>query len=464
VHAGAIPSDGRAEDREIWSLAWPVILSQILASIISLVDIAMLGRLGPQVLAGVGYVTQFFWLAQAALMAVGIAGVALISRALGARDPAGARAAFAATVGVSQAVAVVVAALILAEPATLLRWLNAEPAVIEVALPYLRLTLASTLIFSVSIAYESGFRAAKDTRTPLGVAAVLAVVKIVLNWLLIFGPFGLPTLGLVGAGLATLCAQAVGAIALVAASRHGPLALRRSDWRRAPGELGELLGIAWPAIAERVLLNLAIMSYFAVLGSYGSAAVAAYTVGARILSFSWIPGIGFSAASATLVGHAIGAREPAAARRAGWRSARFAFLVSVVLGIGFAVFRQPLAQIFSDDAAVLQGLDSFMLVLALAQPLLGVHFTLGGALRGAGYTVSPLLAAAVGNWVLRVPLAFAFGKWLELDVVWLWFALVADHALRAVWMVGSFRAGRWLPAELRSESPAPSIRAPALHR
>jgi Na+-driven multidrug efflux pump len=98
---------------------------------------------------------------------------------------------------------------------------------------------------------------------------------------------------------------------------------------------------------------------------------------------------------------------------------------------------------------VLTTLDSFMLVLALAQPLLGIHFTLGGALRGAGDTVSPLLAAAVGNWLLRVPLAVCFGSWLHLNLVWLWFALVADHALRALWMVGAFRRERWLPEELR---------------
>ncbi len=413
----------------------------------------MLGRLGPQVLAGVGYVTQFFWLAQAALMAVGIAGVALIAQSLGAGDPARARAAFASTIVVSQLVAAFVAAAVLTKPAALLALLNAEPAVIEVALPYLRLTIGSTLIFSISIAFESGFRAAKDTRTPLWIAAGLATIKITLNWLLIFGPFGLPRLDLVGAGLATLVAQTVGAFALVVASRRSKaryaLALQRADWAPVPEILPALLRIAGPAIGERFLLNVAIMSYFAVLATYGSEAIAAYTVGARILSFSWIPGIGFSAAAATLVGHAVGAREAEAARNAGWHSARLALWVSISLGVGFAVFRAPLGALFSSDPVVLATLDSFMLVLALAQPLLGIHFTLGGALRGAGDTVSPLLAAAVGNWLLRVPLAVCFGSWLQLNLVWLWFALVADHALRALWMVGAFRRERWLPEELR---------------
>ena len=91
---------------------------------------------------------------------------------------------------------------------------------------------------------------------------------------------------------------------------------------------------------------------------------------------------------------------------------------------------------------MLAELGPFMLTLALTQPLLGFHFTLSGALRGAGDTVSPLLAAAIGNWAFRVPLAYAFshsGK----PVSWMWFALVFDHVARVA-IVGTVRARRWL--------------------
>ena len=85
-----------------------------------------------------------------------------------------------------------------------------------------------------------------------------------------------------------------------------------------------------------------------------------------------------------------------------------------------------------------------MLMLALAQPLLGIHFTLAGSLRGAGDTMSPMLASIIGNWALRVPLAFLFVHVLSLDVVWVWLTLVIDHLTRAVWITWAFRRGRWL--------------------
>jgi putative MATE family efflux protein len=436
----------RSTDREIWSLSWPVILSQVLASAVSLVDIAMLGRLGPNALAAVGYVTQFFWLSHAVLMAVGVAGVALMSRALGAGDPARARAALAGCLVVALAVSGAIAGLVIALPRPLLRLLNASPEVIETALPYLYLMLGSTLLFAVSITLESGFRAARDTRTPLWIAGAVTAIKTGLNALLIFGLLGFPAWGLAGAGIATVAAQIVAIVLLVASSRRRDvrhaLALGRRDFARARSDLGPVARIATPAILERLVLNLALMDYFAMLARYGPAALAAYTVGVRMMSFSWIPGVGFSAAAATLVGHALGARDPHAATRAGWRAVRFALLVSIALGAVFAWAREPLARVFTDDESVLQALGPFMLTLALSQPLLGFHFTLSGALRGAGDTLSPLLAAAVGNWGLRVPLAFLFTR-LDLPVVWMWLALVFDHLARALWVGLVFARGRW---------------------
>jgi putative MATE family efflux protein len=442
-------------DREIWMLAWPVILSQIMASAVSLIDIAMLGRLGPDALAAVGYVTQFFWLAQAMLMAVGIACVARMSRALGAGAPERARAALGAAMAVALALSAAVAAIVILAPRPLLALLNADPAVAELAIPYLRLTLASTVLFAVSIVMENGFRAVKDTRTPMWIAAGVTVIKTGLNAVLIFGLLGLPRLDLVGAGLATAGAQVAAVALLGAAARRSPsrqvLALGRADLVPGRDALQAVTRIATPAILERLVLNAALMAYFAVLAHYGSAALAAYTIGVRVLSFSWIPGTGFAAAAGTLVGHELGAGDARAAARAGWRAARFALLVSIALGLAFAAGRVPLARVFTDDPSVVEQLKPFMLLLALAQPLLGVHFTLGGALRGAGDTMTPLLAATLGNWGFRVPLAFLVAHGLEWSVVWVWAALAFDHLARAIWLVARFRSGCWA----RARAPAP---------
>lgn len=201
-------------------------------------------------------------------------------------------------------------------------------------------------------------------------------------------------------------------------------------------------------------MNLAMISYFTIVGGYGSAALAAYTVGVRVLAFSWIPGTGFSTAASTLVGQALGAGNPRAATRAGWRAVRLALGFSLALGAVCAVGREWLGGLFTPDASVIQALGPFMLILAVSQPLLGLHFTLAGALRGAGDTVTPLLAAAFGNWAFRVPLAALGSAALHLDLVWIWGALFFDHLARAIWLGIAFRRGRWSRKQLATRGAA----------
>jgi putative MATE family efflux protein len=451
-HAGT-PSHAarRATDRAIWGLAWPAIASQTLGSAVGLIDIAMIGRIGTDALAAAGYVTQYLFLSQSLLFALGAACVALMGRALGAERHDEARSVLAGSMLLAVGTAAILSTAVLAFPAPLLAVLDAPPGVIEIAIPYFRLTIGASILLAIPLTYESAFRAARDTLTPLAISAAVTGSKVVLNAVLIFGLFGVPALGLEGAGWATLGSIALAlAIFPLAAARSRAsraLRLRRSDLAASASALPELVRVSFPAVAERVVLNAAVMAFFAMLGHYGTAAVAAYTIGVRVLSFSWIPPSGFSIASATLVAHALGAGDTRGAARAGWRAARLALGVSTVLGLGFALAREPLARIFTDDTAVIAAMGPFMLFLALSQPVMGVHFTLGGALRGAGDTITPLLAAGLGNWGLRVPIAFLCSRVLEVDLIWVWTGLVGDHLARAAWLVWAFRRGRWSPAQ-----------------
>jgi len=449
--AGSVVADagviGDGTLAAIWTLSWPVMLSQVLATVISLVDIAMVGRISADALAAVGYATQLFFMTQSALFAVGFACVALMARSIGAGDSTGARRALGASTVVGVATAAVIAAAILTAPRRLLGLLNAHANVIELTIPYLQLLLGSSILLAVTLVLENGLRANRDSLTPMRIALIVAIVKTVLSAVLIFGLLGLPRLELVGAGLATVGAQIVGLVLFIAVvarqPEQSPVALRPADLRGSMHLLGAVSRLAAPGVAERIVLNLALLGYFAILATYGTVAVAAYTVGVRTLSFSWIPGTGFAAAVATLVGQALGAGDEEAAERVGRRAAWLALGVAVVLGLVAGLAREPIARAFTNDAATIAMLGPFMLCLAIAQPMLQVHFTLAGVHRGAGDTWTPLAAATVGNWCFRVPLAMLFAYTLRVGIVWLWAALIVDHIARAAWLVLSFRRGRW---------------------
>jgi putative MATE family efflux protein len=445
--------------REILRLAWPVVASQVLLNLTGLIDRMMIGRLAEDgsaavPLAAVGYATQLFHLIHSTLFAVGLACVALMARAIGSRNPQASRHAFAGSVQVSAIVTLVYAAGLFIFSEEALAALGAEDAVVQMADPYLKLTVGASLLLSFTLIFESGLRANRDMRTPMLIAIVVTVTKLALNAILIFGLLGAPRLELIGAGLATAISQAIGLILFVAVlmrlPRDAPTALRLRDLFKKNPITREVIRISVPGVGERIILNMGLLSYFWVLSHYyGTLAVATYTVGVSLLSFSWIPGTGYAQACATVVGQALGGGERTVAVRAGQRSVGLAIATAVPLGILFAWFRIPLAELFTSDRAVIVALSPFMLSLALAQPFLQMHFTLGGAHKGAGDTMTPLLAALVGNWGIRVPVAVVIGAVFELDVVWIWATLIFDHVARAAWLGVSFLRGRW--AEPRTD-------------
>ncbi len=444
---------------EILRLAWPVMASQVLLNLTGVIDRMMIGRLvdegGAAVpLAAVGYATQLFHLIHSTLFAVGLACVALMARSIGSRDPERARHAFAGSIQVSMAVTTFYGLFLFLGSEASLALLGAEPSVVAVAAPYLELTVAASLMLSFTMIGESALRANRDTRTPMYIAAAVAVAKLALNGVLIFGYAGFPRLELYGAGIATAASQALGLllflVVLSRTPRDAPTALPlRALFRRNP-LTREVVRIALPGVAERIVLNFGLLSYFAILShDYGTLAVAAYTVGVSILSFSWIPGTGYAQACSTIVGQALGARSSDGALRGAHRSLHLAIATAIPLGILCAWQRTALAELFTDDLAVIAALSPFMLCLAIAQPFLQMHFTLGGAHKGAGDTITPLIGAAIGNWGIRVPVAWVLASVLEVDVVWLWATLIFDHIARTIWMGISFRRGNWrkLPPE-----------------
>lgn len=449
VISPAARSADRTLDADIGRMAWPVIVSLLVVNAIELIDIAMLSRLGRDSVAAVGYSAQYAHLVVTSLQAVAIASVALIARAVGAGDLERARAAFAAGMSLSLGLAGIVAAAVWLAPEAPLRLLGATPEVIELAVPYFRMVILGTVFVALDSSIESAYRARKNTRVPLIAVLATGVTKLGLNLLLVFGLLGLPRLGLQGAGIATVAAHATGLLVYWLASRLDarPAEQRLSpSWaalRAHPSTLGEMARVSLPALGERLVMNVALLAYFAILSKgYGGAAIAAYAIGVRLLAFSWIPGLGFGVASATLVGQALGARDVGLARRSGWRSVRLALIVMALLGVAVAFLRGPLARGFTADTAILADLVPFLLTLAIAQPFMGVHFTLSGALRGAGDTMTPFLGAALGNWLIRIPLAYFFAT-RGASVVWVWSALVGDHVARSIWSVLAFRGGRW---------------------
>jgi putative MATE family efflux protein len=447
----------------VWQLAWPAVVTNLLQSMVGLVDTKAVGSLGPASMAAstAGHRLQF--VLQALLLATSAGTTALVARAWGAGDREEAARVVGASLVVGMGIAAVmaIAGMLAAEPFAVAFGLQDETA--RLASTYIRWISGFNLVFAVAFVIGSGVRATGDTRTPLAIGAITNVVNVGALYLFVYGGLGAPKLGIAGAALSFGMAFAVGTAFGIWLFVQGKLDLQ-PVWtgllERA--RLMRLVRVSYPAALEQLVFQIGFVVFTYLMASYGTPALAAYGIGVQILSLSFVVGFGFSIAASTLVGQNLGARDTRRAASSGWRAMRYAVLSMSVLSVLIVSLARPIAQTMIDDPEVVRLTVVFIYILGAMQPLMAIDFALSGALRGAGDTRFPLLTTFVSLICGRVLLALLF-KHLGLRVEWIYGALIADYIVKASLLTWRFRSGRWqhaLPEPTRSMA-AESDPAPA---
>jgi putative MATE family efflux protein len=295
-------------------------------------------------------------------------------------------------------------------------------------------------------------RGAGDSKTPMKVTAVANLINLGLAYGLIYGHWGLPALGAVGSAWATFIARSVALLLLLRALWVGRGGLRISGgggWRPDWSVAKKVLALGVPASLEQVLMSSGFLVLTVLVAGLGTDTLAAQRISFSALSFSFLPGFGFSMAATALVGQSVGAERP----RDGAGMARVATLWAViwmgVIGAVILVFARPVMQLFSHDPEVVRIGTAGLRIVALAQPAWAVGMVQTGALRGTGDTKFPLLLGATGIWsaVLLSWLAIEVGG--GLSAVWATFLVTSPVTAFLAWRRFRRRVGE-LEAEFHA--------------
>jgi len=434
--------------RTISSLAWPVMVSNLLQTLTTTVDLIMVGALGPEgpaAIASVGFGSQFLFLYFAIMIAVSTGTIALVARAVGARDQGLADHALKQSLVLGAAISLPLSVLGLTLARPLLVAFGATPDVLAMATAYVGILSLVTFPMFINFLGGSALRGAGDTRTPLLVGVLVNVVNFGINVFLIFGTLGAPRLGVAGAAIGTATSYGVGATAYLALFLRGRSRLRLSlsgPWNERM-MARRILRVGAPAAVEQVLLQIAFFVWLGMVFAFGTDVVAAHQIGLRIQSFAFMPGFGFAIAATALVGQNLGAESPDAAERSGWEAMKLSVAVMVGIASAIALGAPALAQVFSRDPVVDDWTVVFIRIHAASIPAVGVYFTLDGALRGAGDTRFTLAVSALGMYAIRLPLAYALGFYTPLGVIGVWIPLVIEYYVRSAVIARRFRSGAW---------------------
>jgi MATE family multidrug resistance protein len=430
----------RAELRALLRLGLPVSITQLGVMMLGVVDTMMVGHLGTTALDAAALGSLWVW--GTAVFGIGLVfGMdPIVSQAHGA----GERRRIALTLQRGLVVA------LLATPPLALGWwltepslmvLGQTPALAAAAGRYVEIQIFSLwpyLAFFVLRQYLQG----RGIVAPAMVAVVVAnVFNAGANWVLIYGHFGFPAMGLEGAGLATGLTRCV--LLLTLALWTWGAGLHRGAWERPSVAAFELRGLAEivrhgiPVGLQYGLETWAFQISTLVAGTLGEATLAGHVIALNLASLSFMMPLGISQGASTRVGNLIGAGMPVAARRSATLALALGAGVMVVSAVLFVVLREALPRLYTDDPAVIAVAAGILPIAAAFQLFDGTQGVGGGVLRGVGATRPAAVFNLVGYYVIALPLS-ALAVWAGMGVQGLWWGLCLGVALVAgalVWWI-----------------------------
>lgn len=430
--------------RQILAIALPIIGGMASQNVLNLVDTAMVGTLGPAALAAVGMGSFMNFMAMAFVMGLSAGVQAISARRFGE----GRWEATAAPLNAGLLIALVVgtpwSALLFFNASRIFPLLVEDPEVVAMGVPYVQARFAGIVAIGMNFCFRGFWNGISQSRRYLQTLVTMHVLNIFLNWVLIFGHFGLPELGATGAGLGTTIATYFGTlIYVVLALRHagGSGFLSRIVNRAS---MMSMVRLSVPAGLQSFFFATGMTTLFWIIGQIGTRELAASNVLVQLLLVAILPGVGFGMAAASLVGQALGRGEPDDAVRWGWDVSRLAVVLVGTMALVGLVFPDLLLRIFLHEPETV-ALARFPLRLLGATMTLE---TLGGvllnALLGAGASRTVMAVSVSLQWGLFLPAAYVVGPGLGLGLSAVWIGQVAYRSLQAVIFALIWRSRRWI--------------------
>ena len=434
--------------QRIFGLALPIIGGMVSQNLLNIVDTAMVGFLGDPALAAVGLGGFVVFMCQALILGIstGVQTSAARRRGEGRDDRAAAILNTALTLVVLVAPLLSIVLIQLAGPAY--PYLNSDPAVIERGVPYVEWRLAAIVFVGMNFAFRGYWNALDMSRIYMTTLIFMHASNIVLNYALIFGHFGAPRLEVTGAGMASAISMAIGtAIYFFLGFRHVARGhfLRCLATRR---ETRALVRISIPAGLQQLFFAAGLVAMFWIIGRISTPSLAAANVLVTVLLFAILPALGMGLACATLVGQALGRRDPDDGYRWAFDVAKLTVVLLTILGLPMWLAPDLVSSVFIHDASTRELARWPMRIMGLTMPIEAIGFAFMHGLLGAG-DARRVMSVSIGTqWLLFLPLAYVIGPVLGYGLLGVWLWQGVSRALQAWLFLGMWRSRKWQRIEV----------------
>lgn len=434
--------------KTLFSVALPIIIQQFIMTSLNLVDFMMVGQLGEIPVAAVGLANQLTLVLIVTMFGIASGAAVFTAQYWGKHDVLNIHRVLGICVSLALLVGSLAAGLAALIPELVLGFYTTDLAVISLGSGYLRALGPSYPFLGIAICYSFVLRSTGHVRLPMIVSVGAVAVNTLLNYMLIFGNWGAPELGVQGAAIATLAARILECLALLLAAywRRTPVAARlRQLFDFDFAYFLRYLKIALPVIANEIIWVLGITTYNAVYARISTESIAAFNIAITIEGMALVFLIGIADATAIIVGNHIGADE----NREAFSFARSAILLglaaSLLLGLMMVVLANPIMTIYQISAAT-QGYARILIQISgLVLWVKAFNIVLMiGVIRSGGDTRWGMLVEILTMWVIGVPLALLGAFVFRWPVYWVYLLVQTEELIKAMIGLTRFVSRRWI--------------------
>ena len=432
--------------RSILLLAIPAILEMMLHTLVWTADTAMIGRLGPASISAVNLGAQIVFTLGNILGGLGVGAVALVCRNIGAKNKIKAENIATQSIGIGVLVSLMIGVLGVSTSGLIFKNLVDDPEVITLGTEYLRILFVGGIFLIPLLITNSIIRGSGNAVVPLVSALVANVVNIVFDYLLIFGKFGFPDMGVKGAAIATAGAQMIGFLVTLTFLLRGNLNIKiriRNIFKFNKDDIRNIFKLSVPATMEVGMNEGSRLISIFWIAQMGTLTFAGHSLATAAESISYMPGFGFALATTALVGQSLGAKNPEKAEFIVKKTRKYAVLMMGSIGLMFFIIPYPLMRLYSNDLESVGIAARCLRIGAFEQIPIAIAMVYSGALKGAGDTKGPFKIALATNLLVRLPLIFAVVFLIKGKVEYVWVATAIQYLVEAVLMKVRYEKGNW---------------------
>lgn len=432
--------------RFVLYLAIPVILENILQTLLGTTDTLFASKLSPNAIAGIGATNLIMNIYIAFFTFIGVGASVLISRYIGANNQTKANVVVKQSLLLTIIISVFLGFISLIFSKQILTLLGLNSEVLKYALPYFKAVSIPSIFLCLTLVLGSCLRGSGDTKKPMLAGIISNILNIILNYVLIFGIFNFHGLGILGSGLATTFSRIVSSLILLRYffSDSTLLNLKFNDnWHLNKSVLLSIIKIGGPAGIEKFVMRIGQLIYGFIIISLGTYSYTAHNIAGTIESYSYLPAMGFAVVASTMVGQNLGKNDINAAKRYVIISNVLSTIFMVCIGIIFYILAPFLANIFTNNNQIQSLVISVIRIVAIFQPFLSLTFVISSALQGAGDTKFPMYLTLLGIWIIRVLLGYILAIYCHMGLIGIWIAYSCDITFRGISLLIRFLKGRW---------------------